>query len=216
LNLAAVSFLAANPETRTWYRAVDNRYLTGAIATTHTPGMPSRFYDPLTASPQFATLYVSDSSLVAMFEVQALFGSPTTPGGSVPAPAGAWTVLTVRVQLDAVVDLSAVTSQTLLDTSAQELTEDWRGYRQRSTRTNISSPIGIAPTQVLGEVIHQDVRSLEGLVTVSAKVPYNRNLIAYPDHLRPRSFIEYEWTDAGGVNHAFRVDRANPGGVQTH
>jgi hypothetical protein len=211
MNLAAVSLLTVHPENRTWYRVVGTRYLTSAIATAHTVAVPSRFYDPITAYPQFASLYVSDSSLVAMFEAQALFGSPTTPGGSIPAPAGAWTVLTVRLQLDAVVDLSNVASQAVLDASAQELTGDWRGYRQRSAATNVGIPTGTAPTQALGEAIHRDSRRLEGLLTVSAKVPYNRNLVVFPGHLGPRSFVEYEW-DPG--NHAFRIDQANPDGVQ--
>jgi hypothetical protein len=215
VNLAAASLLSAHPETRTWYRAVGSRYLTSAIATAHTVAVPSRFYDPITAYPQFASLYVSDSSLVAMFEAQALFGSPTTPGGSIPAPAGAWTVLTVRVQLDDVVDLSDTASQALLAASVQELTGDWRGYRQRSSGTNVGNPTGTAPTQLLGEAIHRDSRALEGLLTVSAKVPYNRNLIAFPDHLRSRSFVEYEWTDTTGVARAFRIDQGHPNGVQT-
>ncbi len=120
VNLTAVALLTDHPENRPWYRVVGTRYLGSAIATAHTVAVPSRFYDPTTAYPQFSSLYVSDNSLVAMFEAQALFGSPTTPGGSVPAPAGAWTVLTVRVQLDAVVDLSDMASQALLDASVQE------------------------------------------------------------------------------------------------
>jgi RES domain len=119
--------------------------------------------------------------------------------------------LTVRLQLDAVVDLSTVASQAVLDASAQELTGDWRGYRQRSAATNVGIPTGTAPTQALGEAIHRDSRRLEGLLTVSAKVPYNRNLVVFPGHLGPRSFVEYEW-DPG--NHAFRIDQANPDGVQ--
>lgn len=215
MNLAAVALLPDHPENRTWYRVVGTRYLTSAIATAHTVVVPSRFYDPNTTYPQFTSLYVSDSSLVAMFEAQALFGSPTTPGGPVPAPAGAWVILTVRVQLDAIVDLSDIAGQALLDTSVQELTGDWRGYAQRSATTNISNPTGTAPTQHLGEAIHRDPRNLEGLLTASAKVPYNRNLVVFPDHLRATSFVEYAWTDANGVNRAYRIDTATPNGVQT-
>ena len=215
MNLAAVALLAVHPENRTCYRVVGTRYSASAIATAHTRAVPSRFYDPNTAFPQFSSLYVSDDSLVAMFEAQALFGSPTTPGGSVPAAAGAWIVLTVRVQLDAVVDLSDIGGQALLDTSVQELTGDWRGYTQRSAATNIRNPTGTAPTQQLGEAIHRDPRNLEGLLTASAKIPYNRNLVVFPDHLRPNSFVEYAWTDAGGRDRAYRIDPANPDGVQT-
>jgi RES domain len=215
MNLAAVSLLTDHPENRTWYRVVGTGYLASAIATAHTVVVPSRFYDPITAYPQFSSLYVSDNPLVAMFEAQALFGSPTTPGGSVPAPAGgAWAVLRVGVQLDAVVDLSDVASQALLDVSVQELTGDWRGYRQRSMTTNVGNPIGTAPTQALGEAIHRDPRGLEAMLIVSAKVPYNRNLVAFPGHLRRSSFVEYEWTDSGGVSHAFRIDQAHTNGAQ--
>jgi hypothetical protein len=212
VNLAAVPLLARHPENRTWYRVVGAHYLTSAIATAHTVAVPSRFYDPLTANPQFRSLYVSDSPLVAMFEAQVLFGSPTTPGGTVPAPAGAWVTLTVHVQLDAVIDLSDVVSQSSLDVSAQELTGDWRGYRQRSATTNVANPTGTAPTQLLGQAIYQDPRDLEGLLTVSAKLPYHRNLVVFPEHLGPASFVEYQWNN--GV-HAFRIDATNPGGVQT-
>jgi hypothetical protein len=214
VNLAAVSLLASHPENRTWYRVVGTRYLASAIAAAHTIAVPSRFYDPITAYPQFSSLYVSDTSLVAMFEAQALFGSPTTPGGPIPAPAGAWVVLTVRVQLDAVVDLSETASQALLDASVQELTGDWRGYRQRSAVTNVTNPTGSAPTQALGEAIHRDPRDLEGLLIVSAKVATNRNLVVFPGHLRAGSFVEYQWTDSGGVDRTYRIDQANPNGVQ--
>ncbi len=214
MNLAAVSLLTGHPENRIWYRVVGTRYLASAIATAHTVAVPSRFYDPITTYPQFASLYVSDNSLVAMFEAQALFGSPTRPGGPVPAPAGAWIVLTARVQLDAVVDLSDPASQALLDVNVQELTGDWQGYRQRTTATNVSHPTGTAPTQDLGEAIHRDPRNLEGLLTVSAKVPYNRNLVVFTGHLRANSFVEYDWVDAGGVNRTYRIDQSNPNGRQ--
>jgi RES domain-containing protein len=211
MNLAAVSLLRHQPETRTWYRVTDTRFLTAAIATAHTAVVPSRFYDPHSANPQFTTLYLSDSSLVAMFEAQALFGSPTTPGGSVPAPAGSWVALTVRVNLQAVVDLSDLVSQAWLGASVQELTGDWRGYQSRSARTNVSVPVGTAPTQALGEAIHRDPRRLEGFLTVSAKVPHNQNLIAFPQHLRNGSFVEYIWSDNAG-RHAYRIDQGNPNG----
>src|SRR4051794_4613995 len=74
-------------ENRTWYRMVGSQFETSAIATRHTIAVPSRFYDPLTTQMPFSSLYVSDNPLVAMFEAQALFGSPTIPGGTVPAPA---------------------------------------------------------------------------------------------------------------------------------
>jgi hypothetical protein len=175
--------------------------------------VPSRFYDPYSASPQFPSLYLSDDALVAMFEAQALYGSPTQPGGFVSAPKGTWTILTVQVQLQSVVDLSDVVSQSILGATAQELTGDWLGYRQRSVRSNVSAPIGVAPTQMLGEALHRDPRALEGFPTLSAKVPYNRNLVVFPTHLGAGAYVKYEWQDVHGVTMRFRVDRGSPGGA---
>ncbi len=56
MNLAAVSLLADHPENRMWYRVAGASYLTSAIATAHTAAVPSRFYDPNSAYPQFSTL----------------------------------------------------------------------------------------------------------------------------------------------------------------
>lgn len=211
MNLAAVALLLTRPETSTWYRVAGTAWLTSAIATRHTPAKSSRFYDPYSASPQFPTLYLCDNSMVAMFEALALFGSLTMPGGPVPAPRGSWTVLTVDIQLQGIVDMSDIASQAALDISARELTGDWQGYRLRSGATNVMAPIGTAPTQMLGEAIHRDIRQLEGFTTVSAKVPINRNLIVFPDHLRSGSFIEYTWQD-GQNTRRYRVDQAHPNG----
>jgi len=83
MNLAAVALLPVFAENRTWYRVAGTRWILSAIATAHTSVTSSRFYDPYSASPQFPTLYLADSPLVAMFEALALFGSP--------APRGSWT-----------------------------------------------------------------------------------------------------------------------------
>ena len=66
----------------------------------------------------------------------------------------------------------------------------------------------------LSEAIHHDARLLEGFRAVSAKVPSNRNLVVFPDHLRAGSYVEYEWDDAAGMHHTYRVDQARPDGVE--
>lgn len=212
MNLAAVALLPSQPQTGTWYRVAGTRWISRAIATAHTMVTPSRFHDPLSASPQFRTLYLSDNSLVALFEAGALLGTPMRPGGPVPAPKGHWTVLTVMVQLNAILDLSALAPQATLDVTVQELTGDWEGYRQRSSMTNVVAPTGTAPTQLLGEAIYRDTRSLEGFLTVSAKVAMNQNLVVFPDRLGPNSFVEYEWTDEYGHQRKYRVDQGDPNG----
>lgn len=215
MNLSAVSLLPTSGENGVWWRAADIRYAASAIATGHTKSTPSRFYDPQSAVPQFPTLYLADNQIAAMFEIGALYGSPAAPGGAMPAPRGVWIVLSARVQLARVVDLSSVVGQATVQTSAQELTGDWKAYRQRGPSTAVPAPTGTAPTQELGEAIHRDGRRVEGLLTISAKMPFQKNLVVLPDNLSPGSSVVYDWTDAAGVHHEFTVDSANPGGIKT-
>lgn len=46
----------------------------------------SRFSPASPADPGFEILYLAENHLVAMFEAQALFGSPLTPGLVIPNP----------------------------------------------------------------------------------------------------------------------------------
>lgn len=68
-------------------------------------------------------------------------------------PRRPWSVINVQVHLQDVADLTPVSQQTLLATTAQELTGDWQGYLQRNALTSVSEPIGAAPTQVLGAAL---------------------------------------------------------------
>jgi len=212
MNLSAVALLPTRPQTGNWYRVTDPRYLRSAISTTHTSVVPSRFYDPYVASPQFGTLYLSDHPIVAQFEAQVLLGSPLTLGGSVPAPRSGWVIVRVAVSLSEIVDLSDLAAQAVLDASVQELTGDWEVYRYRSPATNVKAPVGTAPTQHLGEAIHRDTRTPEGFLAVSARVSNHRNLVVFPDHLRTGSYVEYEWEDQAGT-HRYRVDRDHQDGT---
>jgi RES domain-containing protein len=100
-----VSGLAAVPHTGTWYRAVNPRFTSSAISTTHSKTITSRFSPASPANP-FRDLYLAENHLVAMFEAQALFGSPLTPGGVAPHPTASLVTLAIQVQLSFVVDLT--------------------------------------------------------------------------------------------------------------
>jgi hypothetical protein len=128
--------------------------------------------------------------MVALFEVRALFGSPTQPGGIIANPRQPWTVLNVSVQLQDVADLTQVSHQGLLATTAQEITGDWHGYQQRSALTSVTQPVGAAPTQELGAALYA-LSGLEGFLTLSAKLSYHRILVVFPDKLRRGSRIEF-------------------------
>jgi hypothetical protein len=202
------------PATGKWYRVTSPRFLQTLTSTTHTKVSSSRFYNPWTANPQFATLYLAELPNVAEFEAQVVFGDPKVPGLPLYGrPRGGWTVMDVSVSLSVIVDLSDPTAQAHLDTSIQEMTGDWIGYNYRSQypSATVRTSIGNAPTQVLGEALYSDSRDLEGFLYISAKIPWHRNLVVFPEHLRPVSYVEYEWDD-GVSRRRFRVDRMHPDG----
>ena len=115
--------------------------------------LPSRFNEGSLARPQFEVLYLAETPIVALFQVQAVFGVPTQPGGVIANPCCPWSVINVQVHLQDVADLTQVSQQTLLATTAQELTGDWQGYQQRNALTSVSEPICAAPTQLLGAAL---------------------------------------------------------------
>jgi RES domain-containing protein len=183
---AAVQGLALGPESRTWFRALQTHFL----SSNHTTTVCSRYSGATPATPGYEVLYLAENPMVALLEVQALFGSPTTPGGVVPHPHSTWTILNVAVRLSGVADVTDMTNQTLLDVTAQELTGDWLGYRLRGPQTTVKQPTGLAPTQDLGAALH-GVQRLEGFRTLSARAPYHEILVVFPQKLQPGSLVSW-------------------------
>jgi hypothetical protein len=79
----------------------------------------------------------------------------------------------------------------LLRTNVQELTGDWQGYGLRSAKTSVAGPSGTSPTQKLGAALFASP-DLEGFMATSARVPYSRSLVVFPEKLRPGSWLK--WT----------------------
>jgi RES domain len=98
VNLAACARLPTVPETRTWYRAIQPQFYATSLQTRQTRTIPTRFSAGDAAQPPFELLYLAEDPLVALFEVQALFGSPTSPGGVVPHPRRAYVVLNAELR----------------------------------------------------------------------------------------------------------------------
>ena len=119
MNLLGCLALNRSPETGIWYRAIQPQFWQTSLATTQTKLLPSRFNEGNAARPQFEVLYLAETQMVSLFEVQALFGSPTQPGGVIANPRRPWTVINVQVQLQDVADLTQVSQQMLLATTAQ-------------------------------------------------------------------------------------------------
>ena len=180
MNLVECGKLARVPLGGTWYRAMVPSYATPvhAIAFAHTKTAPTRFNE---GHGGFATLYLAEDPMVALFEVEAMLGSPHSTW--LPVPGRNWTILSVSVVLQAIVDLTRALPQATLGTTVQELTGDWRGYRLRSAIPSVSQPAGVpAPTQELGAALYA-VDGLEGFLSTSAKVPTHQILIVFPDKL---------------------------------
>jgi len=121
MNLAACGALPRRPETQVWFRALEPQFWTTSLATAQTAVIPSRFNAGANATPPFEILYLAENPLVALFEVQALFGTPTQPGGVFPHPRQAWITVNVTVQLQAVTDLTEVATHTASR-------KNWRKY----------------------------------------------------------------------------------------
>lgn len=203
MNLSRCGSISTAPENRTWYRAIQPQHLRTALQTAHTAAITSRFSD---GGNRFEIIYLAENHTVALYEVQAMLGSPLH-GVSQPNPFQAWTLLNVDVVLYEVADLTRKANQDLIETSAQELTGDWRSYRLRGRTTSVSEPTGTAPTQELGEALFR-TEQLEGFRTVSAKVPTCMILGVFPRKLGPRSSLEFR-DHTGAVIH--RIDGAGAG-----
>jgi hypothetical protein len=191
VNLAACGALPFGPETGTWFRAVQLQHLPTAFQTSHTKHFPSRFNEGPRAVQPFEVFYAAQDHQVALFEVQALLGSPYWPQGAplvVPNPNQNWVVLCVQVQLQHVADLTQAAEQVMLQTSAQELTGDWQGYQYRQPQDTVNQPVGAAPTQALGQAPFT-LPGLEGFRAVSARVPNRMNLVVFPQRLLPGSSL---------------------------
>jgi hypothetical protein len=126
-----------------------------------------------------------------------MLGKPHVPGSAIAHPGVAALILNFQITLGEVVDLTEVSAQPLLQTTAQELTGDWDGYQSRNARTSVIAPTGIAPTQELGEALF--LTGIEGFRSLSAKVPYVRTLMVFPTNLKLGSSIVH--SEVGAAVH---------------
>lgn len=185
--------LAAVPVAGTWWRATKLLHAASPLATAHTRTTSGRFNPGSTTHPSIEILYLTEDHLVAQFEVEAVLGSPLSGHSFVPNPAAiGWSFLPMAVNLRAVADLTAGGELKKLDTSIQELTGDWLGYDVRLPPVPpLARPYwSNVPTQRLG-VRLEKARTFEGLLSHSARDPRKRNLIVFPNRLRPGSFVAY-------------------------
>jgi hypothetical protein len=172
-----------------------------ALSSAHTKMSHTRFNAGhlLPPADQFATLYFADDPVVGQFEVGAVLGG-FEPGEYIPHPRKPFMTLNVDIILHEVVDLTDVHgAQIPLETSAQELTGDWRGYFRRKYYTPVSQPTGIAPTQYLGRELFLTA-GVEGFRTLSAKMPWHKMLVVFPEKLHKGSSLKF-YDQTGRIVH---------------
>lgn len=191
MKLAACAALPLTPENGHWYRVIQLAHLKTALSSAHTKKAVSRFNAGtyLGAADQFGALYFADDPIVAQFEMGALLGC-LAPGHYIPHPRLSFVMMSVHIILRDVADLTEVSgAQTPLETNAQELTGDWRGYQIRTSLTRVSDPVGIAPTQELGKALADT--GIEGFRAISARVPYHKTLVVFTDNLKVSSSLVF-------------------------
>jgi hypothetical protein len=199
MRLARARLLTRRPLTGVWFRAIRPQFFPSALASTHTATIPGRFNAGSSQRPGFQVIYLAEDPLVALFEVNALLGSPLPGQPYLPNPLFPWSVINVDVQLRSVVDLCRQSQRRLVETTVQELTGDWRGYSLRNPRPVVHPPHWTnVPTQKLGAALHS-VPRLEGFLTYSARVPTHRCLIIFPGKLRKGSFLRFTDPTTGQV-----------------
>jgi RES domain-containing protein len=186
MKLAACKRLGLQSINGIWYRAIAAMHWKTALRTDQTAQIPGRFNPGKAGTAPFEVLYLAENQLVALYEVQAIFGPPHQAIAN-PFERKRITVDT-SVRLSSVADLTAPDQQALLETSTQELTGNWDTYAP-----------GEAPTQRLGSALFK-TKNLEGFLANSARVPRCKTLVVFPQKLRKGSEIVFEDQITGKVH----------------
>lgn len=188
MNPANCGRLSTTQLTGVWFRAIPPKYWQSSLQTSHTVNLRSRFSAGPDANSPIEILYLCENGTIALEDVGAQFRHPTTGRiFSAPVPS---LIVNVHVELQHVVDLSKLSEQRIIETNAQELTGDWRAYAYRQPYSSVPEPVGIAPTQDLGQALHNQP-AIEAFFVMSAKLPDHRNLVVFPSKLATGSSLTF-------------------------
>lgn len=158
----------------TWYRAVPNAHRRTPLGSG--PAV-SRF---CSAFAQHRLIYLARTPLLALLEVQALVRSFHAPSPLTVAPRK-YVVFAVSVAGIDVVDFGDPGQRSLVGSTAQEFTGDWRAYPARSpagSAGTVRSNRRVSPTQELGAALSA-VPSIAGLLAPSAYDAWQSNLVVF-------------------------------------
>ena len=188
MNLANTDDLSTCPLTGVWYRGIPPSHWRTALDTAHTARYRSRFSPGRGGAVRFELLYLCANCTVLLEEVHSQFRDPTT--GDIFARPPVPLLVPVNVSLGNVVDLTKVSQQQIIETNAQEITGDWRAYGYRRPESAVPEPVGLAPTQELGQALFETPR-VEAFLYTSAKRPDHCNLAVFPQKLQAGSSLAF-------------------------
>ncbi len=180
--VAAITALPTASFADVAFRLILARYATTALSSIGSYRSGGRFNGP----GRFEALYLASSPVTALQEVEALVQTAKGLRGVKGPPR---ILLSVECRLQAVLDISAPEVWQTLGTSLDELCAPWRP---------INAAGELAPTQLLGEVIHEHPL-IEALRVVSALDRSATNLVVFPDRLLPSSLV-HVFDDSGLIN----------------
>jgi hypothetical protein len=185
VNLGQVAHLARRAIGRHWFRAIKPRFAGRPLDLAYTADHWSRYSPGIDAqSRPLETLYLAEDPIVALREVEAIYGGTRL----VPNPIDAWCLFPHECALTAVVDLTDPANQALIGSTLQELTGRWGPPYY---------PRGTAPTQQLGEAVFQ-LPDVQGILFPSARAG-GINLAVFPEKVSGTAWIRCR--DAAGVEH---------------
>ena len=174
-----------------WYRAAPS----GVANPHHVPSARAinRFNDGITG---YRLLYFAQNPGTALVEVRALLGFVPGPFAAAAPSPRSWTIFRYRIRLGSyhVVDFGQPENRAAIDTSVQELTGDWEGYRTRPLYAGAIHSITDgeihAPTQRLGAWLTTHLpHEYCGFVSSSARNPLVQNLVLFYNRLPNDSVI---------------------------
>ncbi len=174
MKIAGCTGLSLHPLTGHWFRALNLRHWKKRSQTDHTKTSRTRFSAATANAPLYRILYLGENHQVAIYEVGALLGDPNAP---ISSPRGSWALMSLKVRLHHVADLTDPDEQRLIATNDQELTGVW-----------VNNP-GTAPTQQPGAALHA-IPDLEGFIYPPSKAG-SRCLAIFMDKLHGNSSIEF-------------------------
>ena len=180
--VAAVQRLPTQPLEGVAFRLILARYAATALSSIGSLRTGGRY----NVRGRFEALYLASSPVTALREVEALVETAEGLRGVKGPPR---ILLSVDYRLQTVVDLTNAAMHEALGTTVNELCAPWRPLNATGQ---------VAPTQLLGEVIHDDGR-IEALRVPSARDPLTDNLVVFPDRLRAGSSLRV-FDDSGLID----------------